>query len=708
MLVGSAYGKVGLDTSGVVTGVQQAVDTLKKFQSSMELLGGGLKKLQNNFDTAKAAVAAARSELERMKTSAATATQPAAENLHKLEQAAKAARQAVVIAREELQKVRAAGGDVKPASDNLKKAQENAKAAALAVKNAREELEKIKSAGASGVKSAADNLRNLEANAEAAGKALHTAEGQIGQLREAGTKLGQTLQDIGGKLTVGVTLPLLALGAASIKVASDFDETANKANVVFGDMAESVRKNAEKADTALGLSAKKYLDYSSSIAAALKAGGMSVAESASLSEQAVKHFADLASFHNAQVEDVAAAWQSAIRGQYEPIQKYFPFITDAYLKTYGTAKKLISATTENLTANQRAIILNAIALDEQLNPAINDFAETSGGLANQTRIAQAQFENLLRTLGQNLLPIALQMATALNSLLEKFNNMGPAQQKIALGFLAMIAALGPVLSFLGTLVGIVTQLSMLFGAGGALATAGPAISGAFTAISAAVTGTAIPALGALAAAAAPVLAVIAVFLPALALLYWAFSTNFMGISDTVRMGWEIIKFYFKQGINYLGETLRMLGVILKVKFQQTFQNVVTWFKTINWSAVGQNISQGIALGIVKGVVWIIDAAKKAAMAAYNAAKQALGIRSPSTKMGYLGRMSGLGYVNQFTQAVNPHAIARTMTRTVNTSQTAIQNQTYNFGGGVSIREARRMQKDAEKAALNRMVALLGA
>ena len=42
----------------------------------------------------------------------------------------------------------------------------------------------------------------------------------------------------------------------------------------------------------------------------------------------------------------------------------------------------MDANTKNLTANQRAIILNAIALDTKLNPAVDDFARTSGGLAN--------------------------------------------------------------------------------------------------------------------------------------------------------------------------------------------------------------------------------------------------------------------------------------------------------------------------------------
>lgn len=534
------------------------------------------------------------------------------------------------------------------------------------------------------------------------------AKKSLQDLAQYGEKIGETMKNVGQTLTVGVTLPILALGAASIKMASDFEETANKADVAFGDLADSVRKNAESADTALGMSAQKYLDYASSIQAALTAGGMGVADAAKLSEGAVKHFADLASFHNAEVGDVSAAWQSAIRGQYEPIQKYFPFINDAYMKTFGIANGLIDANTKNLSANQRAIILNAIALNQQLNPAMNDFAETSGGFANQSRIAQAQFENMLRTLGTNLLPIALQVVTALNSLLEKFNNMSPAGQKAVLAFAALAAALGPVLSVFGTLLTVVSQLSALFGAGGALATAGPVITAAFGAVGAVITGTVLPAIGAFIAVAGPIILAVGLIVAALGLLYWAFSTNFNGITDTVKMLWFIIKFYFKQGLDYLAETVRMLGVIIRARLQAAFQNMIAYFRSINWSQVGENISRGIALGILKGIAWIIQAAQKAAQAALDAAKKKLGIKSPSAAFGYLGKMSGVGYVNEFSRAVNPNTVARTMTKVVNTSQTAVQNQTYNLASGLTLKEARRMQKDAERAAVNRMVAMIGA
>ena len=185
-------------------------------------------------------------------------------------------------------------------------------------------------------------------------------------LAQVGEQVGGAMKRAGQMMTVGVTLPILAMGAASIKAASDFEETKNKAVVVFGEMSDSVVTNANRSGAALGVSKTQYLDYASSIGAALKAGGMGVKESTALAEQAVKHFADLASFHNWQVEEVAAAWQSAIRGQYEPIQKYFPFITDAYLKTYGIANGLVDASTEKLKSIAQSSGLDVAAFESCL------------------------------------------------------------------------------------------------------------------------------------------------------------------------------------------------------------------------------------------------------------------------------------------------------------------------------------------------------
>ncbi|RPI92882.1 MAG: hypothetical protein EHM40_11565 [Chloroflexi bacterium] len=570
---------------------------------------------------------------------------------------------------------------------------------------------------------------------DVAGLLSGVAKGKAGltSLAATGVQVGAAMKNVGNMMTLGLTLPIVAMGAASIKAASDFEETKNKAIVVFGEMSDSVVSNANKSATALGISKTQYLDYASSIGAALKAGGMSVKESTELSEQAVKHFADLASFHNSQVQDVALAWQSAIRGQYEPIQRFFPFITDSYLKTYGVANGLVDSNTSKLTANQRAIILNAIALDERLNPALNDFAETSGGLANQTRILKAQWQDALVTLGQNLLPIALKVVSALNSMLEKFNQLTPVQQKMILGFLGLVALAGPLISFLGTVVTIISSIAGLIGT---LSTMGISLAG----IGAIITGTVIPAIIAVGSALLPVLIVIGALILVIGLLYLAWKTNFLGIRDimntSVKFWTALLRAFFaflrgdtKAATEYAKEAFTIFGdhinkVFLKLfgikdawgKFLEFMRNalgrlvsyITNVFTKTNWSQLGRYITLGIANGLLGGIPALVLAAAKAGEAALAAIKKKLDIKSPSGAFEKLGMYSAQGYQIGLAKSMKPDDIARTMARPVNQmSSSQQQHVTVQLSSGLTIQQAREMIAANNEQMMNTIIGALG-
>ena len=477
-------------------------------------------------------------------------------------------------------------------------------------------------------------------------------------LGRVGSMVGDAMKQAGQAMTIGLTLPILAMGTASIKAASDYEEAKNKALVVFGEMSDGIVESSNAAAQALGVSKKEYLDYASSIGAALTAGGMGIKEATTLSEQAVKHFADLASFHNARVEDVAVAWQSAIRGQYEPIQRYFPFINDSYIKTYGIANGMLDVNTKNLTANQRAVILNAIALDQQLNPALNDFEKTSNGFANSTRRMQAELKNSLITLGTNLLPIALKVVSALNRMLEAFNNAPPFVQKAILGFMMFLAVLGPILTVVGTVISFISSLvSLVGGLGISMATVSTVVSTA---------GSVLLAFG---SAALSALGSILLLATGPVLLYVAFKTNFMGITTTVKQLWEIIKYYFKQ----------------------IMTSISSAFKSINWGQIGRDMLQGLANGILSGIPAIISAAAQAGQAALDAMRKALDSHSPSRKFLKLGIDSGDGYKLGLMNSVNPNVISKAMAKPVQQMTTQQNNHnTVHMASGLTLRDLDEM------------------
>ncbi len=71
-------------------------------------------------------------------------------------------------------------------------------------------------------------------------------------------KLGSRMKSAGRTLSTFVTLPLLALGAAAVKVSSDAEETANKFDEVFKTVGEGVKKASISVSNYL-LSSQCYL-----------------------------------------------------------------------------------------------------------------------------------------------------------------------------------------------------------------------------------------------------------------------------------------------------------------------------------------------------------------------------------------------------------------------------------------------------------------
>jgi phage-related protein len=85
-----------------------------------------------------------------------------------------------------------------------------------------------------------------------------------------------------------------------------------------------------------------------------------------------------------------------------------------------------------------------------------------------------------------------------------------------------------------------------------------------------------------------------------------------------------------------GENLRSAwdGIWESIKLIVT--NAIDIFLNFDWAGIGSNIIKGIADGISNATQFIVDAAKSAAKAAFEAAKAFLGIHSPSTLFAGIG------------------------------------------------------------------------
>ncbi|MET0767365.1 MAG: hypothetical protein ABWY50_06960 [Aeromicrobium sp.] len=247
---------------------------------------------------------------------------------------------------------------------------------------------------------------DIIANAAKARAEMSETESSADRMRGTMLKVGAA---IGGAFAVN---KVVEFANGAISAASDLNENLSKTTAVFGDWAIDVEQFAEKAAKSVGLSRNAALEATSNFGNMFKQMGLGNGDALDLSTGMVKLAADFASFHNADISDVLAAQQSAFRGEFDALQRFVPMINAATVEQKAlemTGKK----TTKELTAQEKALATNAIMF-EQAGAAQGDFAKTSDGLANKTRIQQAQWEDMQATIGQKLLPVQLALTTFLS------------------------------------------------------------------------------------------------------------------------------------------------------------------------------------------------------------------------------------------------------------------------------------------------------
>lgn len=108
----------------------------------------------------------------------------------------------------------------------------------------------------------------------------------------------------------------------------------------------------------------------------------------------------------------------------------------------------------------------------------------------------------------------------------------------------------------------------------------------------------------------------------------------------------------KNAITNLGNAIRngISGVVSKAK--SIVSGIRNAFTSIDWGSIGSNIISGIANGIAGAIGGLVDAAVDAARSAFNAAKDFLGINSPSRLFrDQVGKYMALGMGVGFEQNV---------------------------------------------------------
>lgn len=222
-----------------------------------------------------------------------------------------------------------------------------------------------------------------------------------------------------GKVMGGVfaVTKLVQFGKASINLASDLQEVQNVVDVVFGESSNQINNFAKNAITSYGLSELSAKQYASTMGAMLKSMGLTQDKVLDMSQSITALTGDMASFYNLDSAEAFQKIRAGISGETEPLKQLGINMSVANMEAFALSQG-ISKSYQKMSQSEQALLrynyLLSVTSDAQ-----GDFARTSDGWANQTRILSEQFNSLKATLGSAFIAVLAPVVKMLNWVISK-------------------------------------------------------------------------------------------------------------------------------------------------------------------------------------------------------------------------------------------------------------------------------------------------
>lgn len=249
------------------------------------------------------------------------------------------------------------------------------------------------------------------------------------QIAKKASKLGSTFGGamstaIGfgvAQLATKVSQSLINVANQAIELASDMDEVQNVVDTAFGSMAYKCEEFADVAIEQFGMSKLSAKQTASTYMSMAKAMGLSMESASDMAIETAKLTGDVASFYNISTDLASTKLKSIFTGETETLKDLGVVMTEANLKQYALANGYKTAYKDMSQAEKVALRYNFVM--DALSDAQGDFAKTSGSWANQTRILQERWKELLSIMGSGLIRIFTPVIQVINQVMSALINL---------------------------------------------------------------------------------------------------------------------------------------------------------------------------------------------------------------------------------------------------------------------------------------------
>lgn len=307
---------------------------------------------------------------------------------------------------------------------------------------------------------------NLFMETAAFEKGATHAERQVAKLAKKFEKIGQGWVDLGQKLSIGVTAPLVAMATASVRGAQQQAEAMGQVNAALKSMGDGAGRTSEQLLRMSDEMELRSLFDGDEILRKLTANMLTFGNVAGENfDRAQQAALDLSTRMGTDLQSSALLVGKALN---DPVKGLTALRRTGIQFTEQQQDQVKAMAAVGDTAGAQSVML--AELERQFGGAAQAAANTSPWREAQVRLGQVG-----DTIGEILLPYIAKAAKALESLLNRFQQLSPGAQQAIVAVGALVAVVGPLMIVAGLAVQAMAPfigvLKLLAASGGVLAAA---------------------------------------------------------------------------------------------------------------------------------------------------------------------------------------------------------------------------------------------
>lgn len=206
----------------------------------------------------------------------------------------------------------------------------------------------------------------------------------------------------------------------SISLASDLERQVNRTNKLFEGSAPAIQRWSKDAASSIGLARGEALKFANDLGQMLVPLGIAPGRAAEMSKQMSILVGNLAAFRDEDPELVLHKLEAGLRGRGMGLKAYGIIIDQTAVKQEAIRLGLVKEG-QAIDAQTKALAAYSI-IQQQAGRYQDEFSKSSDSLAVQQRKLHAQLQNVQEELGQELVPIMLNVVKGIGDWLSVAKN----------------------------------------------------------------------------------------------------------------------------------------------------------------------------------------------------------------------------------------------------------------------------------------------